>query len=332
MNTDNLMPVGIDRRNPKRWTIVIKNVSFLYRHRPKHKDVWFLSAYEFICYWEVALAKYPTSHEAKDEDAFHATLTKRGKFKMLRQKQSEDLKTKEDMGMIAGVDYVIKEAGGSDWLALPRGVDEVEKYRHTWILQRRWRSRDPSFQNCPMPRRGPGQQERTSCLLMTYLHPYTMVQSLADEHVPFVSNLRASQDSWYDALRNWFDGRVLCEEVRNYLNNYMAVTRARPDDDNVDADNSDDMLEDEDLDLDMNDLPEALETRMAGRYQPEDGTHNDPDKAFAFSLVDELWGKPRTTSETSQVSPSMSMDEERLKFILNVRQRHSERKRRKKLH
>ena len=54
-----LTAIDVDRRNPKKWTAVMKNVAFLYGHRPRHADVWHLSPYEFVCYWEVVLARYP---------------------------------------------------------------------------------------------------------------------------------------------------------------------------------------------------------------------------------------------------------------------------------
>ena len=75
-----MLLVGVDRRNPKKWTTVIKNVSYLYGHRPKHPPlVWHLSAYEFVSYWKVVLARYPISIEAACDDTCHAELTGKGR-------------------------------------------------------------------------------------------------------------------------------------------------------------------------------------------------------------------------------------------------------------
>ena len=45
-----LTAIEVDKRNPRRWTAVQKNVAFLYGHRPRHPEVWYLSPYEFVCY------------------------------------------------------------------------------------------------------------------------------------------------------------------------------------------------------------------------------------------------------------------------------------------
>ena len=44
-----LTAIEVDKRNPRRWTAVQKNVAFLYGHRPRHPEVWYLSPYEFVC-------------------------------------------------------------------------------------------------------------------------------------------------------------------------------------------------------------------------------------------------------------------------------------------
>ena len=41
--------IGVDRRNSKKWTAVVKNLAFLYGHRPRQVNVWYLSPYELIC-------------------------------------------------------------------------------------------------------------------------------------------------------------------------------------------------------------------------------------------------------------------------------------------
>ena len=93
------------------------------------------------------------------------------------------------------------------------------------------------------------EQERTAALLMTYFHPHTMRRDLADEHVPYLGALQGPHPTWVNALQHWFDGRVLCEEVKRYLGNFMAVTRVRPDDDPGELNNSDECLSDEELEL-----------------------------------------------------------------------------------
>ena len=97
-----------------------------------------------------------------------------------------------------------------------------------------------------MPRRGLQQQERNAALLMTYFHPFTLNRAAADEHVPFLVDLRGGHTSWHDALLHWFNGRVLSKESKRYIDNVLVATRARPDADDSGGENSDDILSDED--------------------------------------------------------------------------------------
>ena len=65
--------IAVDRRNPKKYTAVVNKLAFLYGHRPRHVDVWHLSPYEFICYWEVVLARDPLDEQEHTEYMYHAT-------------------------------------------------------------------------------------------------------------------------------------------------------------------------------------------------------------------------------------------------------------------
>jgi hypothetical protein len=121
-----LTSIVVGRRNPPKRTLVAKNVAFLYGHRPVHEDVWYLSPYEFVCYWQVRLARYPGSVDENDNDAYHAKLTPKGAAK-LKQRDAE---------LTPGIDYQVKERGGTNWLPLPDGDEAVNEYRHTWVFER----------------------------------------------------------------------------------------------------------------------------------------------------------------------------------------------------
>ena len=95
-----------------------------------------------------------------------------------------------------------------------------------------------------MPRRGVDEQERNAALIMTYVHPFTLNPDLDSEHVPFLGNLCTAGKSWHVSLRQCFDGRILCEETKRYVNNFLTVTRARPDEDD-DARSEDKFSDDE---------------------------------------------------------------------------------------
>ena len=66
-----------------------------------------------------------------------------------------------------------------------------------------------------MPRQGVDQQERNAALILTYFHPFTLNPDLGTEHVPFLGNLCTVGKSWHASLRQWFDGRILCEEEQS---------------------------------------------------------------------------------------------------------------------
>ena len=93
-----------------------------------------------------------------------------------------------------------------------------------------------------MPRRGAEQQERHAAIIMTYFHPYTLNPELDTyAHVPYTGNLCRGVSSWHEAMLRWFDGCVLSEESRRHINNFLIVTRARPDAEVFEEDNTEDV-------------------------------------------------------------------------------------------
>ena len=106
--------VKIDWRNPKRRTPIIRNIVFLYGHRPKYvsnkqeqgfSDLWHLSLYEFLVHWTVepaiyALDKKISEISEKENDSLHAQLSPSGRQNLEKMIDLEP-----------GVDYHIK----SEW-------------------------------------------------------------------------------------------------------------------------------------------------------------------------------------------------------------------------
>ena len=79
----------------------------------------------------------------------------------------------------------------------------------------------------------------------------------------------SNADSWHAAMLQWFDGRILSEESKRYIQNFLVVTRTRPEDDDLDA-NSDDILSDEELIIDNSTFEEAISTRVGcGKNCPD---------------------------------------------------------------
>ena len=65
-------------------------------------------------------------------------------------------------------------------------------------------------------------------IVMAYMHPWTLQRDAATDHVPHLSRLRPDGSTWEAALRTWLDGRILCEESKRYVGNFLAVHRVRP--------------------------------------------------------------------------------------------------------
>ena len=209
---------------------------------------------------------FPRSvHNLAHADEFHATLTESGLKKIQKARRNGD----EAPHMLPGRDYKVKDEAppGQGWIPFEHN-EFTDEYRNTWVLKRRVRPVDPTFLHCPMPRQGEGEEERNASIIMTYFKPFTLNPQWHIEDVPFLGNMCGSFDSWTKSMLHWFDGRVLCEEVKRYINNFIVVTRARPEED-VDN-NSDDLVSDDELVVDQDNFADAVATRIGtGRDMPD---------------------------------------------------------------
>ena len=105
--------------------------------------------------------------------------------------------------------------------------------------------------------------ERNAALIMTYFRPFTLNPEWNTEDVPFLGQMCGQADSWHSSMQYWFDGHILSEESKRYIQNFLVVTRVRPDEENVD--HSDDLLSDEELIVDNSSFLEAISTRVGPR-------------------------------------------------------------------
>ncbi len=288
-----------DLRDPSRPRLTAKNEALLYGHRPMGRpDLTYLSPYEFTMYWEPRLLKYPLSVKEDESGTCHAALTAAGKEK-LRNNPGGDL--------MPGVDYLVKNAGGVDWVAL-EDVPAISTFRNQWILQRRRRPRAPHFKGCPLPRHRAGSLEQNAKITLTYFHPWTLRPEWSDQHVPSVQKLRGACESWSSALTNWLDGNIISMESKRYVSNFISIHRLRPSDGvEDDAANPDDMIEDEDVVVTKEMLPEVLETRIGGKSKKSDelellGDGHHMNSADAIGLGRDIWSQfhaeSRTVSQT----------------------------------
>ena len=169
----------------------------------------------------------------------------------------------KDRDLEPGVDYVVKD-GADDWLSFSDDAGS-RHFRHTWVLQRRRRPKAPSFAGAPLPRHRPGENQRAAAIVMSYFHPWTLRSSDACENVPFAGNLRSSTETWQEAMESWLDGRILTQESKKYIGNFLSVHRVRPMDDDESDGNSDDIVSDEELQVSAASLKEALSARIGGK-------------------------------------------------------------------
>ena len=124
-------------------------------------------------------------------------------------------------------------------------------------------------------------------------------------------------------MQYWFDGHILSEESKRYIQNFLVVTRVRPDDEDVG--HSDDMLSDEELIVDNSSFAEAISTRVGSKKKPTDcrcEQHADDGETFlvqadqetpddntvdAFQKAETYWPIPKTpTNPTRPTGDEMS--------------------------
>ncbi len=142
------------------------------------------------------------STEEGEQSNREASLTASGRKKCAQDSSCE---------LVPGVDYVVKDRGGDDWVAL-ENVPAMATLRHQWILRRRRRPEAPHFKGCPLPKHKPGSAEQNARITMAYFHPWTLRPGWGDFHVPCAHKLKGDREAWKDALTHWLDGNILCAE------------------------------------------------------------------------------------------------------------------------
>lgn len=292
-----------DLRNTKRARLTSKNEVLLYGHRPMTRpDLLYLSPYEFTTHWEAQLLRYPKTLAEDESGNCEAKLTAKGKRKIKIR----------DHELVAGEDYIVKESGGDDWAAL-EDVGPTAAIRHEWILRRRRRPMAPHFKGCPLPKHKAGSSERNAQIIMTYFHPWTLRPDWGHDHVPTLDKLRGGDVLWQDALTYWLDGRIISEESKRYVSNFISIHRLRPgeNEDNELA-NPDDMIEDEELFVTKDMLNDVLETRIGGKKQNTsdldalgDGHHINSTEAIRLGR--DVWCQSSVQNGTS-TQPSGTTD------------------------
>lgn len=313
-DTNKIMHFERDLRDPARPRLTTKNEALFYGHRPMNRAyLMYLSPYEFTMHWEPRLLKYPRSEKEDASGTCHATLTAAGKAK---------LQAKPGADLLPGIDYLVKAFGGDDWVAL-EDVPAMSSFRNQWILQRRRRPMAPHFKGCPLPRHHAGAAEQNAKLTMTYFHPWTLRPAWSDRHVPSAQELRGECESWSSALTQWLDGNIISLESKRFVSNFISIHRLRPGEDEEDGfANPDDIIDDEDVLVTKDMLPEVLETRIGGKAKQSDellllGDGHYRNSTDAIRLGRDIWSQLHGESgQTSQ--PHFDFDEATVKEALQA--------------
>ena len=310
---DRLLHFERDLRNPAQPKLTARNTALLYGHRPVSlAGLLYLSPYEFTMYWEPQLLTYPRSEEEDGGGKYEARLTAAGRRKLRLQAESE---------LLPGLDYVVKDEGGRDWVALEQGP-VTATLRHEWILRKRARPVAPHFKGCPLPKHTAFSTERNAQITLTYFHPWTLrEEAWNDAHVPTIQHLKQGCETWVAALTQWLDGHILCEESKRYVSNFISMHRLRPCDEDEDgAPNPDDLIEDEDVYVTKDMLDEVLDTRIGGKSrlsndadEAGDGHHLNSNEAVGLGR--DIWAKVDDAAG-STTQPTFSFDEEKLQQSL----------------
>ena len=110
------------------------------------------------------------------------------------------------------------------------------------------------------------RKKETRAYYLAYFHPWVIAEQDACEHVPALSHLAPAVDGvakkWTHACTTWLAGKVLTLEMRHVVQNFFAVTRARPNDKEGERNQSDEEISDQDLDVNMHELEELLVTTL----------------------------------------------------------------------
>ena len=182
----------------------------MYGNRGDNPKVRWLSAFEFKRWVSLERSIWPgTSGEVEDElefdkqskptGKFTARVTDAGRHKLVQLVEGQQV------SMVPGEDYSVKEDEELTSMQCIHFPDcaEAEPWRHDWVMVCRSHPVAPTFSGCPMPRGAAGSDEKNAKLLMTYFHPWTLIQTQHCEHVPYVERLLHNCESFVAALQQW---------------------------------------------------------------------------------------------------------------------------------
>ena len=310
----------VDKRDPIRRKLTECPPWTAYGGRGNRSDVHALSAYEFAMHFQVKQATYPFSLKKNRgcPEKYHAELTDKG----LEKLEENAAAGKKGKKLLAGVDYVIREAGGDDWLPLGDGK-LAQAYRHDWIIKRRLRPHVPVIFGAQSGRTKAGQAAR----LLVLFFPWVNNIEEASPNVPFINELVSPKADYTEVLlrhaeRVGFPTETAKRQVLNFVFAFCLPRQLRPTD-GLEENSGNEDMEDElvDFHLEGDDLLAATRTHVRGNglkpTEDEDGIDSQAEEAqeaaaaapttrlydmtmHMFGLSSAIWQGP--SSSTNEVA------------------------------
>ena len=217
--------LGKRQNTPKQRQVTEQNVAEFYARRPRDSPCWFLSAYEFLLYWEVVPTRVPRTWREWQErraDAWDVVLTTKGEGKL---KAANAPEAPGIVRFIPGVDTKLRPELPQGYLAF-EDRPENARVRSAWLLRHRRRPRCPTFGHCPIPRYQQEEQENNSFLCLVYFRPWTGMPACADRDVISIHEFRDAHMSWEATFRTWLQ-QIACAETKKHVSNFLSVYRVR---------------------------------------------------------------------------------------------------------
>ena len=142
-----------------------------------------------------------------------------------------------------------------------------------------------------------------------------------------VTALKTVDESWEKALREWLL-KLLCQETKDYIGNFMSVYRVRPAVEGLE--NSDDEEADAALNLQPGDLEKALRTKLSSHGKssaPESKGAADELVAAALQTANEVWATDKTQTVLAETTPNTWADVPAEEAIKAAKKKRSKRER-----
>ena len=233
-------------------------LGIVYGQRGSHRNVWTLSVYELMRWYEIMPVTYPpTLRRATDNPgAFHAVLTQQGQNKV-RQRSKETLS--------AGSDYEVPRAhreghtGNGYWIAL----SAESSLRNYFVLQKRKVAILPQAESSSI-RSNPDDDEHLMTMSILF-RPWVSFESdaMVDNHmVVHKSDLIREGSTWKAEFMSYIDKGVPTESIARTIQNFMAVHSVREGPSDLPG-SAKDAADGVDVNINNDSLKEVLQTAMS---------------------------------------------------------------------